>query len=287
MSENKCENCEHATSEGCNGDCEHCSHKSQDLRVTINDKSKIKLVIGVLSGKGGVGKSLVTSLLASRLNKEGLKVGILDGDITGPSIPKSFNIHENAYQEDGLILPAVSKNGIKIISSNMLLENEDDPILWRGTLICNLLTQFYRDVKWEKLDVLLIDMPPGTGDVSLTTFQSFPIDGVLMVTTPQDLVSLIVKKSINMVEMMNIPVLGLVENMSYVVCPKCDEKIYIYGEQNDNLFRHKYGYDRLARIPFDSELTKYVDEGNIEDFDNHYFDQIVDMIKEMGDLKNE
>lgn len=287
MEENKCENCSEKEREGCNGDCSHCSHKQQDLRVQINDKSNIKLIIGVLSGKGGVGKSMVTSLLANKLNKAGLKVGILDGDITGPSIPQAFNIHEPAYQEDNLIVPAVSKNGIKIISSNMLLEHEDDPIIWRGTLIANLLTQFYKDVKWGKLDVLLIDMPPGTGDVSLTTFQSFPMDGVIMVTTPQDLVSMIVKKSINMVEMMNIPVLGLVENMSYVLCPNCSEKIYIYGQQNDNLFKHKYGYDRLEQIPFDSELTRYVDEGNIEDYDGKYLDNVVDMIRSMEDLKNE
>ena len=290
-------------SEGCSGDCSSCAHNScsgdcsscghscggskEDFLVKLNEKSSIKLVLGVLSGKGGVGKSLVTSLLATKLSKAGLKVGILDGDITGPSIPKAFNIHEPAYQEGGLILPAVTKGGIKLISSNMLLESEDDPIIWRSSLICSLLTQFYRDVRWEKLDVLLIDLPPGTGDVSLTTFQSFPLDGVIMVTAPQDLVSMIVKKSINMVEAMNIPVLGVVENMSYVVCPNCDEKIYIYGNKSSLEFKQRYGYERLDQIPFDGKLTSLVDNGQIEDYQGNYLDTVVDMVKEMRDLKYE
>ena len=272
----------------CTGDCSSCSHKKQDLKVKLNSKSKIKLVLGVLSGKGGVGKSLVTSLLATKLSQSGLKVGILDGDITGPSIPKAFNIHESAYQdEDGLILPAITKGGIKIISSNMLVENEDDPIVWRSSLLCSLLTQFYKDVRWEELDVLLIDLPPGTGDLSLTTFQSFSVDGVIMVTTPQDLVSIIVKKSLHMMEMMNINVLGLVENMSYVSCPNCNEKIYIYGNRSDQEFSEVYGYNRLGRIPFDQNLTKCVDNGDIEIFNDSYLDQLVAMIRDMEDLKNE
>jgi Mrp family chromosome partitioning ATPase len=284
-----CSNCKHSS---CSGDCSSCSSKcggksKEDFLVQINDKSNIKLVIGVLSGKGGVGKSLVTSLLAAKLSKAGLKVGVLDGDITGPSIPKAFNVHEHAYQEGGLILPAETKGGIKVISSNMLLDNEDDPIIWRSSLICSLLTQFYKDVKWGKLDVLLIDMPPGTGDISLTTFQSFPIDGVVMVTAPQDLVSMIVKKSITMVELMNIPVLGVVENMSYVVCPNCDEKIYIYGNKDSQQFKERYGYDRLDQVPFDGNLTAHVDSGNIESFDGPYLDNLVDMIRDMGDMKYE
>ena len=271
----------------CSGDCSKCSHKKADLRVKLNDKSKIKLVIGVLSGKGGVGKSMVTSLLATKLNKIGLKVGVLDGDICGPSIPKAFNIHECAYQDSGLILPAVTKGGIKLISSNMLVENEDDPIVWRSALVCSLLTQFYKDVRWEELDVLLIDLPPGTGDVSLTTFQSFPIDGVIMVTTPQDLVSVIVKKSLHMMEMMNIPVLGLVENMAYVKCPDCGKRIDIYGSRSDHEFKQIYNYPRVGQIPFDGELTKLVDEGRIEEYDGDYLDDITYKIKDMGVLKGE
>ncbi len=282
--EKKCEEC----GENCSGDCDHCARKSQtDFRVELNDRSKIRLMIGVLSGKGGVGKSLVTSLLAKELSAKGMKVGILDGDITGPSIPKSFGIHEPAYQEENLLIPAVTSTGIKIISSNMFLENEDDPIIWRGSLISNLLTQFYKDVKWGTLDVLFIDLPPGTGDVSLTSFQSFPIDGVLIVTSPQELVSLIVRKSIRMVEMMNLPILGIVENMSYVVCPNCSEKIYIYGSQDAKSFQSRYGYERLAQIPFDRSIASKIDEGNIESLGQTYFDDVVAMIQNMEELKHE
>ena len=288
MCTDDCSSCQY---NHCSGDCSSCVDKcgkyKEDLLIPLNDKSKIKLVIGVLSGKGGVGKSLVTSLLASKLAKSGLKVGVLDGDITGPSIPKAFNVHECAYQEDGLIIPAETKTGIKLISSNMLLDNEDEPIIWRGSLLCQLLTQFYKDVKWGKLDVLLIDMPPGTGDISLTTFQSFPLDGVVMVTTPQDLVSMIVKKSIRMVELMNIPILGVVENMSYVLCSKCNDKIYLYGNKANHEFKSCYGYDRLDQIPFDAKLTSLVDQGQIEDFNGNYLNQLVNMIIDMGDIKYE
>src|SRR5574344_1925976 len=218
------ENCTHDCS---TCDVENCEGRGKGIeKVTPNEHSKIKHVIGVISGKGGVGKSFVTSLIASKLNKMGYKVGILDGDITGPSIPKSFNIHEQASGDGvSMIFPAVTESGIKIISSNMLLEKEDDPIIWRGTLISSLLKQFFTDVLWEELDYLLIDMPPGTGDVTLTCFQSFPLDGVVIVTSPQDLVSVIVRKAVNMAKQMNIKVLGLVENMSYVECPHCKEKI--------------------------------------------------------------
>lgn len=277
MNEDNYQSCEE-----CGNDCSSCDKNNQDLLLKANSSTKIKRIIGVMSGKGGVGKSLVTSLLASKLQKKGLKVGILDGDITGPSIPKAFNIHEHAYQEDGLLLPSKSKSGIKIISSNMLLENEDDPIVWRGSLISSLLTQFYKDVNWGELDVLLIDMPPGTGDVSLTTFQSFPLSGVILVTTPQDLVSLIVKKSINMIEMMNLRILGIVENMSYVICPNCEEKIYIYGKKEDDEFVDLYKYPRVGQIPFDSSLTTYVDKGKIEDFNKSYLDELVEMIIKEG-----
>lgn len=282
--EKKCEDC----GEDCSGDCEHCSQKPrQGFKVEMNDQSNIRLIVGVLSGKGGVGKSLVTSLLAEELRKKGMSVGILDGDITGPSIPKSFGIKEPAHQEGELLIPAVTSTGIKVISSNMFLENEDDPIIWRGSLISNLLTQFYKDVKWGTLDVLLIDLPPGTGDVSLTSFQSFPIDGVLIVTSPQELVSMIVRKSIRMVEMMNLPVLGIVENMSYVVCPNCEEKIYVYGKQDSKSFKARYGYERLAQIPFDGAIASQVDKGNIEAMSRTYFDDVVAMIQDMEDLKHE
>ena len=220
-----CETCqEHCSS--CNGDCSNCSsdcgHQNQkDLRVNLNEYSKIKKIIGVVSGKGGVGKSMVSSLIAVSLAQKGLRVGIMDADITGPSIGKTFGVKEKAYGQNNLIYPFVSAElGIKIISSNMMLENDDDPIIWRGSLISNLVQQFYSNVLWGELDVLVIDMPPGTGDVALTTFQSIPLDGIVMVTTPQDLVSMIVSKACKMASMMNINVLGVVENMAFVECSR-------------------------------------------------------------------
>lgn len=288
-----CEHCSHHSEESsCNGDCSNCSscegcghHSKEELRIPLNSKSRIKTIIGVTSGKGGVGKSLVSSLIATMLRKRGYSVGILDADITGPSIPKSFGIKDRAWQEDGLILPAKTKTGIDIISANMLLENDDDPILWRGSLISSLVQQFYKDVFWGEKEVLLIDMPPGTGDVSLTTFQSIPIDGIVFVTTPQDLVSMIVKKSINMAATMEVPIVGLVENMSYVKCPNCDEKIYIYGHKDDNEIESQYGIPVLSRIPFDGEVTSLVDSGNVEGFDKEYIDELIDILSDMIEEK--
>ena len=223
----------------CNHNCASCGVQGCSSRIEKlkNEKSKIKHCIAIVSGKGGVGKSFVTSLIASSLNKLGYKVGVLDGDITGPSILKAYGIHERAYgDKEGHIYPAITKSGIKMISSNMLVDNESDPIIWRGGLITTLLGQFYKDVLWEELDYLLIDMPPGTSDVTLTTFQSIPLDGIIVVTSPQDLVSLIVEKAINMANAMNINILGLVENMSYVECPNCKEKIFLYGEKEEHIY---------------------------------------------------
>lgn len=281
MEENKCENCSGNCSSECSGNCEGCSSKKKIPYFELNDKSHIKLVLGVISGKGGVGKSLVTSLLAVKLNSLGLKVGILDADITGPSMGKSFGIKEKAYQDNGLILPYVTKKGIKVITTNMLLDNDEDPIVWRGSMISSLIGQFYKDVRWEKLDVLLIDMPPGTSDVSLTIFQQIPLAGIVMVTTPQDLVSLIVKKSIHMAETMDIPLLGLVENMSYVVCPNCEEKIYVFGNHSKEEIEEKYSYPLLGRIPFDQEINTLVDKGCIEDFSKDYLDDLATSINEL------
>ncbi len=281
MEENKCESCSGNCSSECSGNCEGCSGKKKIPYFELNDKSHIKLVLGVISGKGGVGKSLVTSLLAVKLNSLGLKVGILDADITGPSMGKSFGIKDKAYQDNGLILPYVSKKGIKIITTNMLLDNDEDPIVWRGSMISSLIGQFYKDVRWEKLDVLLIDMPPGTSDVSLTIFQQIPLGGIIMVTTPQELVSLIVKKSIHMAETMDIPLLGLVENMSYVVCPNCEEKIYVFGNHSKEEIEEKYSYPLLGRIPFDQEINTLVDKGCIEDFSKDYLDDLATSINEL------
>ena len=252
----------------CDGNCSHCGVEGCGSRIVKekqNKKSNIKKIVAVVSGKGGVGKSMVTSLAATYLTREGYKVGILDGDIVGPSIPKGFNIHGNAYgDEDRLIIPMESKTGIKIVSSNMLLEHEEDPIIWRGGLISTLLKQFFTDVAWGELDYLLIDMPPGTGDVTLTAFQSLPIDGILIVTSPQDLVSLVVKKAINMAKMMNINIIGAVENMSYVLCPHCNKHIEVYGPSKLDLFAKETGLKGLAKLPLKEGTSALVDNGEIE-----------------------
>ena len=253
---------------GCDGNCESCAQasscESKIVKATLNDRSSIKRVVCVLSGKGGVGKSFVTSSLAVNLNKRGYKVGILDADVTGPSIPKAFGIKEKAFGEEGLIYPLLSQGGIKIMSANCLLENDSDPIVWRGPLLGGLIKQFYEDVLWEELDYLLIDMPPGTGDVALTIFQQLPVDDLIIVTSPQDLVSLIVTKAIKMANMMNIKVLGVIENMSYLVCPDCGKKINIFGESHLEDFAKEMKFDVLARLPLVSENTKLVDEGKVE-----------------------
>ena len=253
---------------GCDGNCENCesagSCESKIVKAKLNDRSHIKRVVCVLSGKGGVGKSFVTSSLAVYLNRAGHKVGILDADITGPSIPKAFGIKEKAYGEDNLIYPLMSKGGIKIMSANCLLENDSDPIVWRGPLLGNLIKQFYEDVLWEELEYLLIDMPPGTGDVALSVFQLLPVDDLIIVTSPQDLVSLIVTKAIKMAELMHIHVLGVIENMSYLLCPKCNEKISIFGESHLEEFAKEMKFDILARLPLNSDNTKLMDQGEIE-----------------------
>ena len=265
----------------CNYDCEHCASRdgcTEIPKAKLNDRSSIKKVIGVLSGKGGVGKSYITSLLAVYLSRRGYKVGILDSDITGPSIPKAFGIKEKAYGEDGLIYPLTSKSGIKVMSANFLLENDIDPIVWRGPLLGNLVKQFYEDVLWEELDHLLIDMPPGTGDVALTIFQTLPVDELIIVTSPQDLVSLIVTKAIKMAEMMKINVLGVVENMSYLECPDCNRKIQLFGESHLEEFASKLGFKILGKLPLISDNAKLVDNGEIEKISFKEFDQFVDSV---------
>lgn len=253
---------------GCNHDCEHCGSAGscgEIQKAKLNDRSHIKRIVCVLSGKGGVGKSFVTSSLAVSLRREGYKVGILDADITGPSIPKSFGIKDKAYGDGTLIFPLETRSGIKIMSANCLLENESDPIVWRGTLLGNLIKQFYEEVLWEELDYLLIDMPPGTGDVALSVFQLLPVDDLIIVTSPQDLVSLIVTKAIKMANMMNINVLGVVENMSYLSCPDCGKKIPVFGESHLEDFAKEVGFDILAQLPIVTENTKMVDQGRIEE----------------------
>lgn len=264
----------------CNHDCANCASKDTCtiVKAKLNDRSHIKRIVAVLSGKGGVGKSFVTSSLAVSLRREGFRVGILDADITGPSIPKAFGVKEKAVGEDNLIYPLLSKSGIKIISSNCLLENDTDPIVWRGPLLGGLIKQFYEDVLWEELDYLLIDMPPGTGDVALTVFQQLPVDDLIIVTSPQDLVSLIVTKALKMANMMNIHVLGVIENMSYLKCPNCDEKISVFGDSHLEDFAKEAGFDILGRLPIVSKNTKYVDSGDVELIDLPEINTVIDQI---------
>ena len=266
----------------CDGNCENCSVEGCGERIVKskpNEFSNIKRIIGVLSGKGGVGKSFVTSSIAAYLNRNGFKVGILDADITGPSIPKAFGVKEKAYGENGLIYPCKTKGGIEVMSANLLLEDEKEPIIWRGPLLGNLVKQFFEQVMWGELDVLLIDMPPGTGDVALTTFQSLPIDDLIIVTSPQDLVSLIVTKAIKMAEMMNIHVLGVVENMSYLVCPKCEEKIPLFGESHLEDFAKEMKFNILGKLPLNSDNTALMDKGEIEKISLPEMQSIIDTIK--------
>jgi len=267
----------------CDGNCTECGAKdscaSQPIKKSKpNELSKIKRIIGVLSGKGGVGKSFVTSSIATYLSRRGLNVGILDADITGPSIPKAFGIKEKAYGEENYIFPAETIGGIKVISATMLLEKETDPILWRGVLVSNLVVQFFENVAWGELDVLLIDMPPGTGDVALTIFQSLPIDDLIVVTSPQDLVSLIVSKALNMAKMMNIRVLGVIENMSYLLCPKCKEKIFLFGKSSLEKFAKEMNFNILGRLPLDSKNSLLMDQGEIEKMNLEEMHDIINKI---------
>lgn len=251
----------------CNHDCESCGQtcEKKDFMVKPLESTKIGKMIAVVSGKGGVGKSMVTDLLAVNALRSGRKVAVLDADITGPSVPKAFGLNERVgATEDGKIYPAVTKQGIKVISMNLLLEQEDMPVVWRGPVISGVVKQFYTDVLWEDVDYMYVDMPPGTGDVPLTVFQSLPVDGIVIVTTPQDLVSMIVGKAVKMAEMMGIKILGIVENMSYVECPDCGKKIYPYGKSKLEEVAAEYGIPVLGRLPITSELSNAADKGEIE-----------------------
>ena len=251
----------------CSHNCSSCSQscgerqEPQSFLKPMNKYSSIKKVIGVVSGKGGVGKSLVTCLLASACRRAGLKVGVLDADVTGPSIPKSFGVSQRAMQDDECLLPNVTKSGIKVMSVNMLLEKEDSPVVWRGPVISGLVEQFWTEVRWGELDYLFVDMPPGTGDVALTVFQSLPVDGIVIVSTPQQLVKMIVGKAFNMAKLMNVPVLGIVENMSYFTCPKCGERHLIFGESGVDETAGEYGVPVLAKLPIDPQANRLVDVG--------------------------
>ena len=272
-------------SSGCSGNCsscsENCSSKKQSFIEPTGEFNDIKHVVAVVSGKGGVGKSMVTSMLAVLLNRKGYKVGILDADITGPSIPKSFGITAPATQNQLGIFPAETKTGIKVMSINMMLPEADAPVVWRGHVIASAVKQFWQDVVWGDLDYLLIDCPPGTGDVPLTVFQTIPLDGAVVVTSPQDLVSLIVKKALNMANMMNIPVLGLVENMSFVRCPDCGKEFPVFGTAGEAV-AEETGTKLLGRMPIDISLSQMVDNGEIERFVGNYLDKAADAVAELA-----
>lgn len=265
------------------GSCtEDCADRSpESFRENINSLSSAKKVIGIVSGKGGVGKSLVTGLMAVLSARNGYKTAVLDADITGPSVPKMFGLHDKAVGDENGIYPSVTKTGIAVMSLNLLMENETDPVVWRGPVIGGTVKQFWTDVIWGDVDYMFIDMPPGTGDVPLTVFQSIPVDGIIVVATPQELVGMIVEKAINMARLMNIPVLGLVENMSYAVCPDCGKKIEIFGKSRINEISEKGNIPVLGKIPFDSKLASSCDSGMIELFEGDWLNEGEKLLNEL------
>ena len=267
------EECTHNCST-CGSDC--ADRQAESLIAPVNKDSEVKKVIAIVSGKGGVGKSLVTSLMAVLMQRKGYDTAILDADITGPSIPRAFGIKEKAQAMNDVLLPVKSKLGTEIMSVNLLLENTTDPVIWRGPILAGTVRQFWTDVLWNKIDYMFVDMPPGTGDVPLTVFQSLPIDGIVVVTSPQELVSMIVEKAVKMAEMMNIPILGIVENMSYFECPECGKKHSIFGESHIDEIAKRYNISNVSKIPVNSKLSAACDSGSIELFDGDWLDNIVD-----------
>ena len=264
-------------SEACNHDCGSCASKCEDdttkqqsFLEKPNELSSIKHVIAVVSGKGGVGKSLVTSMLAVSMARHGYHTGVLDADITGPSIPKVFGVKGEVRGSSAGAYPVKTAGGIDIMSINLLLENDTDPVVWRGPVISGAVKQFWTDVIWGDIDYMFVDMPPGTGDVPLTVFQSLPMDGILVVTSPQELVSMIVEKALNMSEMMHVPVLGLIENMSYFECPHCHEKLSIFGKSHVEESAQKYDIPHTAKLPIDPEFAAHCDKGDIEGYEASY-----------------
>lgn len=269
---------------GCTHDCSSCksqcsSMQPESLYEAPNELSNIKHVIGVVSGKGGVGKSLVTSMMAVNMQRKGYKCAILDADITGPSIPKAFGIRGVVEGDETGLFPPHSTTGIDVMSINLLMDDETKPVVWRGPVIAGTVKQFWTDVIWNDVDYMFVDCPPGTGDVPLTVFQSIPLDGIIIVSSPQELVAMIVEKAANMADMMNIPVLGLVENMSYVKCPDCDKEIKVFGDSHIEKVAEKFGYDLLGRIPLDPKLAALCDKGMIELMENNYLDNAADVLE--------
>ena len=273
-------------SESCTHECASCAQNCNDrtennsFLAETNAGSKIKKIIGIVSGKGGVGKSLVTSLLAAGMNQRGFQTAIMDADITGPSIPKSFGIQQKAEVVEGELFPVKSSEGIKIMSLNLLTENDTDPVIWRGPVIAGTVKQFYTEVTWGEVDYLFVDMPPGTGDVPLTVFQSMPLDGIVVVTSPQELVSMIVAKAVNMAKAMNVPILGLVENMSYLECPDCGRKLPVFGESHIEEVAASHAIATYARIPITPALAQAVDAGRIGQTKAEWLDAILDVMEQ-------
>ena len=277
MSEQTSENCNHNCS-SCGSDC---SERKESFLEATNEFSNVKKVIGVISGKGGVGKSMVTSLLAVLMKRQGYQTAFLYADITGPSIPKAFGVKEKAKGNEAGILPNETVMGIKMMSVNLLLPDETDPVIWRGPVIAGTVKQFWTDVIWEDVDYMFVDMPPGTGDVPLTVFQSLPVDGIIIVTSPQELVSMIVGKAVKMAKRMNIPILGLVENMSYAVCPDCGKELKIFGESHLDEIAKEYEIEHTAKLPIDSKLSAAMDKGSIELFEGTWLDGMADMLAKL------
>ncbi len=279
--------------ENCGGSCSTCKKdcSQKPLKETLLKGSSVKKVIAVVSGKGGVGKSLVTSLLASKINSDGFKTAVLDADITGPSIPTAFGLSkaraeggtttdENGEKKD-FLKSVRTKNGIQVMSMNFLLETENTPVIWRGPVISGAVRQFWTDVLWEDVDFMFVDCPPGTGDVPLTVFQSLPVDGIIVVSSPQQLVRVIVEKAVNMANMMNVPILGLIENMSYVQCPDCEKKIKVFGESNIDAIAKEYNLKVLAKLPIEQNVSAAVDKGEVESLKLSYIDSAAEEIKKL------
>ena len=269
------ENCSH----NCEGCTENCSERTKESFLEKpHEMSHIKKVIGVVSGKGGVGKSLVTSLLAVLSQRKGYKTAIMDADITGPSIPKAFGLHGHAEASEWGLFPVKTAAGTSVMSLNLLMKNETDPVVWRGPLISGAVKQFWTDVIWGDIDYMFIDMPPGTGDVALTVFQSIPVDGIVIVASPQELVGMIVEKAVNMAKMMDVPVLALVENMSYITCPDCGKEIHVFGESHIDEIAQKHGVKTVARMPIDPKLAAACDAGTIESFNGTWLDGVLEKL---------
>ncbi len=277
-------------SEECTHNCETCSAncgggQPESLIEAPHALSNVKKVIGVVSGKGGVGKSLVTSMLSVLMNRREYRTAILDADITGPSIPKMFGIHTRARGDESGIFPVVTKTGIQMISLNLLVEDETTPVVWRGPVIAGTVKQFWTDVIWTDVDFMFVDMPPGTGDVPLTVFQSLPLDGIIVVASPQELVSMIVAKAVNMAQMMEVPILGVIENMSYIACPDCGKKIKLYGESHVDETAEKYGLKVLAKLPVDPSIALACDQGLIELFEGDWLDGAAQSLEKLLEEK--